>query len=63
MLILKEIAFIHVLFILNMHQEKNSQKLLSTHLLSNHLSSMMKEVRMNEDFSDVTLVTEDKKHL
>ena len=30
---------------------------------SDHLKSMMKELMMNEDFSDVTLVTEDKKHI
>ena len=30
---------------------------------SDHLRSMMKEMMMNEDFADVTLVTEDKKHL
>ena len=30
---------------------------------SDHLKSMMKELMMNQDFSDVTLVTEDKKQL
>ena len=30
---------------------------------SDHLKSMMKELMMNEDFSDVTLVTEDKKQI
>ena len=30
---------------------------------SDHLKSMMKELMMNEDFSDVTLVTEDKKRI
>ena len=43
-----------------MKQEKYS---LSWHSYSDHLKSMMKELMMNEDFSDVTLVTEDKKHL
>ena len=43
-----------------MHQEKYS---LSWHTYSDHLKSMMKELMMNEDFSDVTLVTEDKKQI
>ena len=43
-----------------MHQEKYS---LTWHTYSEHLKSMMKELMMNEDFSDVTLVTEDKKHI
>ena len=43
-----------------MHQEKYS---LTWGSYSDHLKSMMKELMMNEDFSDVTLVTEDKKHL
>ena len=30
---------------------------------SDHLKTMMKELMMNEDFSDVTLVTEDKKQI
>ena len=30
---------------------------------TDHLKSMMKELMMNEDFSDVTLVTEDKKQI
>ena len=30
---------------------------------SDHLKSMMKELMMNEEFSDVTLVTEDKKYI
>ena len=30
---------------------------------SDHLKSMMKELMMNDDLSDVTLVTEDKKHI
>merc|ERR1711934_559347 len=42
---------------LTMHQEKYS---LRWHTYSDHLKSMMKELMMNEDFSDVTLVTEDK---
>ena len=43
-----------------MHQENYS---LKWHTYSDHLKSMMKEMMMNEDFSDVTLVTEDKKHI
>ena len=43
-----------------MHQEKYS---LIWHTYSAHLKSMMKELMMNDDFSDVTLVTEDKKHI
>ena len=43
-----------------MHQEKYN---LSWHSYSDHLKSMMKELMMNEDFSDVTLVTEDKKQI
>ena len=43
-----------------MHQEKYS---LMWHTYSDHLRSMMKEMMMNEDFSDVTLVTEDKKQI
>merc|ERR1712152_50908 len=43
-----------------MHQEKYT---LTWHSYSDHLKSMMKEVMMNEDFSDVTLVTEDKKQI
>ena len=43
-----------------MHQEKYS---LKWHTYSDHLKSMMKELMINEDFSDVTLVTEDKKHI
>ena len=30
---------------------------------SDHVKGMMKELMMNEDFSDVTLVTEDKKQI
>ena len=43
-----------------MHQEKYS---LTWHTYSDHLKGMMKELMMNEDFSDVTLVTEDKKQI
>ena len=43
-----------------MHKEKYS---LTWHTYSDHLRSMMKELMLNEDFSDVTLVTEDKKHI
>ena len=43
-----------------MHQEKYN---LTWHSYSDHLRSMMKELMMNEDFSDVTLVTEDKKQI
>ena len=43
-----------------MHQEKYS---LTWHTYSDHLKSMMKELMMNEDTSDVTLVTEDKRQI
>ena len=43
-----------------MHQEKYN---LTWHSYSDHLRSMMKELMMNEDFADVTLVTEDKKQI
>ena len=43
-----------------MHQEKYS---LTWHTYSDHLRSMMKELMMNEDFADVTLVTEDRKQI
>ena len=43
-----------------MHQEKYS---LTWQTYSDHLKSMMKELMMNEDFSDVTLVTEDKRQI
>ena len=43
-----------------MHPEKYS---LTWHTYSDHLKSMMRELMMNQDFSDVTLVTEDKKHI
>ena len=36
---------------------------LEWHSYSDHLRNMMKEMLMNEHFSDVTLVTEDKKHI
>ena len=43
-----------------MHEEKYS---LTWQTYSDHLKSMMKELMMNEDYSDVTLVTEDKKQI
>ena len=43
-----------------MHPEKYT---LTWHTYSDHLRSMMKELMMNEDFSDITLVTEDKKQI
>ena len=43
-----------------MHQEKYC---LTWQTYSDHLKIMMKELMMNEDFSDVTLVTEDKKQI
>ena len=43
-----------------MHSERYSLKWQE---YSDHLKSMMKELMMNEDFSDVTLVTEDKKQI
>ena len=43
-----------------MHQEKYT---LTWHTYSDHLKTMMKELMMNEDFSDVTLVTEGKKQI
>ena len=49
-----------ILLLSTMHQEKYS---LIWHTYSAHLKSMMKELMMNDDFSDVTLVTEDKKHI
>ena len=45
---------------MNMHPEKYSVR---WHTYSDHLRNMMKELRINEDFSDVTLVTEDKKQI
>ena len=47
-------------FTFTMHQEKYS---VAWNTYSVHLKSMMKELMMNEDFSDVTLVTEDKKYI
>ena len=43
-----------------MHPEKYS---LTWDTYSDHLKSMMKELMMNEDYADVTLVTEDKKQM
>ena len=43
-----------------MQPEKYS---LTWHTYSDHLKNMMRELMMNEDFNDVTLVTEDKKHI
>ena len=43
-----------------MHLKKYS---LTWHTYSDHLRSMMKELFINEDFSDITLVTEDKKQI
>ena len=43
-----------------MQEEKYSLKWQS---YSDHLMSMMKELMINEDFSDVTLITEDKKQI
>ena len=43
-----------------MNQQKHS---LTWHSYSDHLRNMMKELMMNEHFSDVTLVTEDKKQI
>ena len=45
---------------MTMHQEKYN---LTWHSHSDHLKSMMKDLMMNEEFSDVTLVTEDKKQI
>ena len=43
-----------------MHQEMYS---LSWKSYSDHLSDMMKELIKNNDFADITLVTDDKKHM
>ena len=43
-----------------MHQEKIS---LTWQTFSDHLKGMMKELMKNDDFADVTLVTEDRKHI
>ena len=49
-------TFIH----LNMDSEKYR---IAWQPHSDHLKSMMKGLMMSEDFADVTLVTEDKKHI
>ena len=36
---------------------------LEWHSYADHLRNMMKEMLMNDSFSDVILVTEDKKHI
>ena len=54
------LQFLSFYYIKTMNPEKYS---LTWHTYSDHLKSMMKELMMNEDFSDVTLVTEDKKHI
>ena len=43
-----------------MHQEKIS---LTWQTYSDHLKDMMTELVKNDDFADVTLVTEDRKHI
>ena len=43
-----------------MNQEKYN---ITWQNYTDHLKSMMKDLMINEDFSDVTLVTEDKKHI
>ena len=45
---------------MNMQEEKYS---LTWQTYSYHMKSIMKELMMNEDLSDVTLVTEDKKQI
>ena len=42
-----------------MHQEKYC---LTWNAYSVHLRDMMKELMKSDDFADITLVTEDKKH-
>ena len=49
-----------LVFDLTMHQEKYS---LKWHTYSDRLRNVMKEMMMNEDLFDVTLVTEDKKQV
>lgn len=44
---------------ITMHQEKYS---LSWQAYSDHLREMMQEI-MNDDFADVTLISEDKKQI
>ena len=47
-----------------MHLTMNSDKYsLTWQTYSDHLRTMMTELMMNEDYADVTLVTEDKKHI
>ena len=36
---------------------------LKWHTYTDHLKSLMEELMMNEDFADITLVTEDKRHI
>lgn len=57
-------AFIYPIYLIlpTMHQEKYSMT-MTWKSYSDHLKSMMKEMMINNDFSDVTLVTEDKKHI
>ena len=43
-----------------MPQEKCS---LTWHTYSDHLRNMMKKLMINDEFADVTIVTEDKKHI
>ena len=43
-----------------MPQEKFT---LTWHTYSDHLRNMMKELMINDEFADVTIVTEDKKHI
>ena len=43
-----------------MQQEKS---IFTWHTYSDHLKSMLKSWMMNEDFYDVTLVSQDKKHI
>ena len=43
-----------------MYQEKCT---LTCHNYLDNLKDMMKDLRMNHNFSDVTFVTEDKKHI
>ena len=43
-----------------MHQEKYS---LTWSTYSDHLKNLMIELMMNEDYSDITLVTEDRKKI
>ena len=43
-----------------MHLEKCT---LTWKAYSDHLRDMMKELMMNDDFNDITLITEDKKHI